>query len=107
MKCPNCGADVPLDSGWVSWCDQCEWGVGAETGQRAATGRRSAREERLANRLGTRMFADLAARRDLRPSGFSLSRVAACAVAVAVHLVSVAVLIAGLVVIVGGWPSSV
>ena len=103
MKCPKCGADVPVDPGWVSWCDHCEWGVDTD-GASATKRRRAAREQGRANRLGSRMFEDLAARRDLRPGGFGLRRTIAYAIAVVVHCFSLAVLISGLALIVGGWP---
>lgn len=52
MRCPQCGATIPVDPQWPTWCDQCGWNVvpqapGSPDTRSAHDDRASARETAL------------------------------------------------------------
>ncbi|MEV4331820.1 M48 family metalloprotease [Streptomyces sp. NPDC049597] len=96
-RCPECGADVPVESRFVTWCDACDWNV--DPGAPAPDPRRiEALRRRLAQRYGERLFADLGPR-----PGRDVAGVLACALALVVHGVTAALAVTGLLLVVLGW----
>ena len=97
--CPSCGAGVPVDAGYPSWCEGCGWNVDpyppkppTTRAQRAAT-RSLARIDEMYKTITTSDAVGRAA---------SASKTKAYALAVGVHAVSAALL--GLLVWAVAWP---
>lgn len=95
QRCPECGADVPVEPRFVTWCDACDWNV--DPGALDPEIRRiEALRRRLAQRYGERLFAELGPRprRDI-------AGVLAYALAFLVHGVTVALVVTGLLLVLG------
>jgi len=98
--CPECGAPIPVDP-WPSWCERCSWGIVAPT----RTPPRTLTEvlfERVGADVGDRTVARLAADDELRPH-LTPSRAAAIAIALCVHLLTVAFLAGSVLLVVRAW----
>lgn len=103
--CPECGEPMPIDERFTAWCAGCAWNVDP-SGAVAPVPERGglkAFEQALAARHAEQLYTELAhggaagaPRRDAAALG-------AYAVAAAVHLVTVALAVAGLLLIVLGW----
>ncbi|QYR19295.1 M48 family metallopeptidase [Paenibacillus sp. sptzw28] len=46
VSCPQCGSDMPVIPGYVTWCDQCDWNLNPE---------RVSSHERLADKLNRKI----------------------------------------------------
>jgi Zn-dependent protease with chaperone function len=99
-SCPQCEAPVPVLPGYPDWCDRCGWNLKAPPRLEPPAGRFT----RLARRSGERLARGLLAARELEPR-WTLARIAAYAIAVAVHLVTLALIAAGLAAIVIDFPN--
>ncbi|MFI1104548.1 M48 family metallopeptidase [Streptomyces melanogenes] len=99
--CPQCGADIPAGERFVRWCTVCDWNVDPEAAA-PTPGRLAALQRRLAHRHGEQLHAELLTdpaarpRRD-RAAGFAF------AVALAVHGLTLALALCGLLLVVLGW----
>ncbi|MEU9193257.1 M48 family metalloprotease [Streptomyces hundungensis] len=102
--CPQCGAEIPEDKRFAKWCTACDWNV--DPGDKEPVrGRFEKAQRRLAHRYGEQLHArllagdtasDSASRRQDR------SGILARAVALAVHTVTVALAVGGVLLIVLG-----
>ena len=100
--CPDCGASVPVTTGYPDWCE-CGWNL-VPPPERDAPG---GRFERLAGRYsGERMARELLAADSLEPR-WTPAKLAAFAVAGAVLLLSAALVAGGLAAIVLEFPNVV
>lgn len=91
--CPACGAAIEVDSGFPAWCEACEWNLLAPAKVARLTRRQRRRAERAAR------HEDVILARALRERGQPVrhdahSRIAA-GIAVTVHLLTLAVVAAG------------
>ncbi|MGW4695849.1 M48 family metalloprotease [Kitasatospora cineracea] len=111
-RCPDCGAPLPPPGRFPLWCASCEWnllppepstaGLPGRARRRAERAARRTERERQAVRERTEQVFRLVA-----ADGSKLrhgSAVAAFLLAGAVHLVSLAVLLAGAALL-AGWPA--
>ncbi|WP_329125322.1 M48 family metallopeptidase [Streptomyces sp. NBC_01465] len=105
MVCPECGAAVPKQERFVSWCAECGWNVDPGTPE-PDRGRLDRLYLRLAHRNGERLYAELAQDADARPRR-DLSSVLAYALALAVHAVTLTCLVGGVLLVVLGWSTVV
>ncbi|MFI8825596.1 M48 family metalloprotease [Streptomyces sp. NPDC053431] len=112
QDCPACGERIPVDSRFVVWCAECGWN--ADPGGRGpgSGGSRIDRLRRtLAHRYGEQLFADLgrdpataAGSLPASPSGSAgAPGLLATALALFVHGITVALVVLGLQLLVGGW----
>jgi hypothetical protein len=95
--CPACGSSVPLDSGFLQWCE-CGWNL-----KPAVIGPPRTTAEALARRLSGRHAEQLRAEVLAKPPSqrrLSGSSVAALLVAILVHLVTIAIAAAGVALMV-------
>jgi Zn-dependent protease with chaperone function len=83
LVCPNCGASVPVDPGYVSWCDACDWNVKPRV-RHDKGGRLDRIADALGQRLGDRLAIELLRAEELKPR-LTPAKVAAYAIALAVH----------------------
>jgi Zn-dependent protease with chaperone function len=101
--CPNCGADVPVHFGFLTWCE-CGWNLtSAQRSDESKT-----RFDRLyaaaGRRLGDRLVSELLTADQLEPR-LTPPRIAAYAIAGGVHLFTAALAIGGVVLGVLAFPN--
>ncbi|WP_153449425.1 M48 family metalloprotease [Streptomyces smaragdinus] len=97
---------MPRDPRFVVWCDACGWNLDPG-GKDPAGGRLEALERALSTRYGQQLYAELSAGGDTRPPRRSAVSLAAFALACLVHALTVALLVAGLLLIVLGWETGI
>jgi Zn-dependent protease with chaperone function len=97
-SCPECGATVPVLSGYPDWCDGCGWGLKPPPTLDLPAGRFGQLERSLGRRSGERMARELLAAEELRPR-LTAAKLAAYAVAAAVHLLTIALAFGGIAAI--------
>jgi Zn-dependent protease with chaperone function len=102
-RCPRCGADVPVNRGFVTWCE-CGWNL--TQGKR--TEERQTRFDRLyaaaGRRLGDRLADELLTAESLEPTQ-TPARIAAYAIALAVHALTLALAVGGVALAVLSFPN--
>ncbi|MCZ4119182.1 M48 family metallopeptidase [Streptomyces sp. H39-S7] len=103
--CPDCGAAVPVDPRFATWCAECGWNTDSAEPD-ALPGRIGAHRVALARRHGEQLHAELAGGGDQSPRRDAHS-VLAYALACAVHLFTVALAAIGLLLVVLGWDTVV
>jgi hypothetical protein len=96
--CPECGAAVPVTSGYPDWCD-CGWNLEPPPEREAPGGR-------FAQLAGKRMARELLEAGSLEPR-WTPAKVAAFAVAGAVHLLSLGLVAGGIAAIALEFPNVV
>ena len=103
--CPNCNAQVPVHEGFRIWCDRCSWNVGGET-RLDDEGFLARQYIRIGERYGKSMLEMLKTTpaQSLRPR-WTLRKATAFSLAASVHLLTLAVLITGILLIATGYPS--
>jgi Zn-dependent protease with chaperone function len=89
-RCPQCAQQIRVDSGYVTWCDQCDWNVDPTGHDRKYPAWRLELEHQLADTL----YRELERGQVHRP-GWDAARVAA-------YLLSAVLLVLPLVALVGG-----
>ena len=57
--CPDCGASIPVTTGYPDWCDRCGWNLRPPPVRETATGRFARLVERAGRRSGERMAREL------------------------------------------------
>lgn len=104
QSCPECGAEIRTDRRFVAWCAACDWNV--DPGQpETPTGRLEVLRRRLARRHGEKLLAEVTGDGPLRPRR-DAAAVLALALALAVHGVTAALFVAGLLLVTLGWGSA-
>ncbi len=105
--CPRCGEAVPADPRFVVWCAACGWNTDPQPPD-APKGRLEGRRHRLAVRHGEQLYGrmqDELTGKDAAGPRLDAAGVAAYVLAWAVHLVTGAIAVAGLLLIVLGLPA--
>ncbi|MFE3638030.1 M48 family metallopeptidase [Streptomyces sp. NPDC059168] len=101
QPCPDCGAEIRGDSRFALWCAACDWNV--DPGQPQPDGGPLDRAVRAAaRRHGQRLLAEMLSGQALRPRR-DASAVAATALALIVHGVTLALAVGGVWCVVAGW----
>ncbi|MCM2412179.1 M48 family metallopeptidase [Streptomyces sp. RKAG290] len=101
QSCPDCGTEVRTQYGFVPWCADCDWNVDPG-GAGEPAGRLETLRRGLARRHGERLYAEVSADAVLRPRR-DLHGMLALALALAVHGVTAALIVGGLLLVVLGW----
>jgi len=103
--CPNCGIEIPVPAGARAWCERCDWNVGGETPDlhESFFERQYAR---ISQRYAKATLETLKATpvKNLRPR-WTIRKVIAFGLAGGVHLVTLALLVTGIVIVVIGFPA--
>lgn len=102
QPCPECGVEIRVDGRFTTWCAACDWNVDPERPDRAEPGRLDSLRQALAHRHGEKLLAEVSAGGTLRPRR-DAAGVLAHVLALAVHGVTVALLVGGLWLVVTGW----
>ncbi|MEU3280235.1 M48 family metallopeptidase [Streptomyces antibioticus] len=101
QPCPECGAEIRGDSRFTVWCAACDWNV--DPGEPQPAGGRLERFERaLARRHGEQLLAEMLSGREPQPRR-DADAVLATALALAVHGVTLALVVGGIWGVVGDW----
>ncbi|MGI5459379.1 M48 family metallopeptidase [Streptomyces sp. CA-249302] len=102
QTCPQCGADMPVDEGYPVWCTGCEWNVAPELFVYGLGGT-AARRRELAGRHAEGTFEELAREgTQRRRAWLTASYVLSYLLAFTVHGLSLALLGAGVGLLVAG-----
>lgn len=103
QACPKCAATIPVISGYEPWCEACGWNL-----EPPRLNERPRLREQIAatlgRRLGEGLFREVQARPSLAPRP-TLAGALAFLIAGMVHLVTLAIVGAGLWVAWRGWPN--
>jgi len=105
QECPQCHAMMPVHFGYITWCDQCGWNLKPHEADRPCNLFESFYRS-LGQRLSRGLFDELSQAGSIQPA-LTLSKVLAFSIAVIVHGLTVALVILGLVLIVGWCPNPV
>ncbi|MEU8894157.1 M48 family metalloprotease [Streptomyces sp. NPDC048442] len=108
--CPDCGSTVPVDPLYVDWCAACGWNVDPADGQRdeSAPGRIEALRRRLAHDYGEELFREpLPGDGSGARPGRGRDATLALLIASAVHALTLALAVGGLLLVVLGWSTVV
>ncbi|WP_415951836.1 M48 family metallopeptidase [Streptomyces sp. KLOTTS4A1] len=100
--CPQCGRTVPGGTRFVTWCESCDWNVDPQVEEPPPFGRVERLRRSLARRHGERLAAEMAGGSAVPPHGDAAS-LAAYALSLAVHSLTVLLAATGLGLIVLGW----
>lgn len=103
--CPKCGSKIPADTGYVSWCDNCNWGVKPHEVEDSASLFAQA-FRRLGERAGRALLDEQLRARSGKPK-FDAAWFAAMAISVLINLLSPAFAVGGVWLIVVTWPNVV
>jgi Zn-dependent protease with chaperone function len=101
--CPECGAEMPVNPGYITWCDKCNWNVSAQQ-PRTSDGILDSVYMALGKRLGQGMLKELMGSGSLKPR-VTAGKVLAYGVATVVHLITLLSYAAGLFLVIAGWPA--
>jgi Zn-dependent protease with chaperone function len=102
--CPTCGTAIPVNAGYISWCE-CGWNLAPPKSESSDS---EGVIERIRLKLGDRMAKDLFAKVVASPSlapEFNLSKLLALAFATLVHLTTLFFVVIGIVMISSLWPN--
>src|SRR5215467_5320492 len=99
--CPRCGKAISVDERFAVWCEHCEWGL--EPADKPESQRERQRQHEAKAR-GERLFAELKNAPVSKPT-LSGDGIAAFAIAIAVHAITIGVFVLGLYVLVTNFPS--
>ncbi|MGW1322637.1 M48 family metallopeptidase [Streptomyces antibioticus] len=104
QPCPECGAEIRGDSRFTVWCAACDWNV--DPGEPQPGGGPLERVERaLARRHGEQLLAEMLSGREPQPRR-DANAVLATALALAVHGVTLALVVGGIWGVMADWGGS-
>jgi Zn-dependent protease with chaperone function len=104
QPCPRCNAELPVNQGFVTWCDRCGWNVTAPSVLRPPQTRFDRLYAAAGRRLGDRLEDELLAAERLDPR-VTPARAAAYAIAVVTTLLTVALAAGGVLLVVLAFPN--
>ncbi|MFE9991150.1 M48 family metallopeptidase [Streptomyces sp. NPDC005381] len=99
--CPDCGSEIRVHSRFSAWCAACDWNVDP-TPPEEKPGRLARARRHRTRRHSERLLAELTAGGALRARRDTAS-VLTYALALAIHALTVAVVVAGLGFLIRGW----
>jgi len=102
QPCPSCGVTIPVDYGYVVWCDRCDWNLEPSTADPPRTLFEKI-QATLGDRMSDRLFESVMRADTLAPR-LTLSRAAANVLAALVHGVTVFFVALGIALLAWGWP---
>ena len=102
QACPACGALVPVHPDYVAWCDQCGWNL-SPLQPEPPQNRLKALYQTVGQQQGQALLERFIREGHLQPT-LTLSRVLAFVLAGFVHAITVLFALAGVVLLVRGWP---
>jgi Zn-dependent protease with chaperone function len=105
-SCPQCQAPLPEVSGYPDWCDACGWNLKPPPRLEPPAGRFDQIASTLGRRSGERMARRLLQARELKPR-WTPERIGAYAIALAFHLLTLALVVGGIAAIVVEFPNVV
>ena len=103
-RCQECRAEIPATPGYPEWCDECGWNLKPPPAHEEDRGRFAQLARALGRRGGDRLARELLEARALKPR-WTPARIAAYAIAIAVHLFTLALIVAGIAAILSDFPN--
>jgi Zn-dependent protease with chaperone function len=103
-RCPECRAEIPATPGYPEWCDECGWNLKPPPSLQEPRGRFTQLARALGRRSGDRLARELLKAREIKPR-WTPARIAAYAIAIAVHLFALALIVGGVAGIVVDFPN--
>jgi len=100
MLCPECTSSIPVDSGYVTWCDRCGWNLEPQD-VGAPRSLIEALYIRIGRTFGRRLYEEV--RKQPGRVSFTASRLLAFIIAACVHLITAVFVVAGVLLIVATW----
>ncbi len=94
QTCPQCGAPLTVEPGFVTWCDRCNWNIQPRRPSRSR-GRFEALYDSLGERFGQSLFDEIKRKQTLK-SQWTIARVAAWLLALSVHSFTLLVFLLGI-----------
>src|SRR5437016_4013221 len=101
--CPNCGDHLPVNPGYVTWCEVCNWNIQPHQ----EIGPRNTFESfyaALGQKLGQVLFNQLAQQPVLKP-GLTTAKILALLLAGVVHATTLGLAGLGVWLIIKTWPA--
>jgi Zn-dependent protease with chaperone function len=102
--CPECHAAVPVLAGFPDWCDRCGWNVKPPQTGEPPGDRFTQLTRALGRRSGQQLARQLLKAKQLEPR-WTPAKIAAYAIAAAVHLLTLALIVFGILAIVVPFPN--
>ena len=97
IRCPECGAEIPREPRWVTWCERCDWNLAGAPEPTTAAGK-AGRAQRRAQERGRRLYEEmLTAGGENR--GRETARVMTYVFAVLLHLPALALALAAVLLV--------
>jgi Zn-dependent protease with chaperone function len=100
--CPVCGATIETVTGFVVWCEACDWNLKPSKAE-APTSFAATFYAAFGQRAGQSLFDEQRLASSLKPT-LTPSRVAATLFALFIHLSTLAILAVGFYLVVTNWP---
>ena len=104
-ECPQCGATIPVHIGYVTWCHECGWNLQPHDPE-PPRNLYEALYASLGRRLSQGLFDELIRTSSLRPT-MTPAKIAAFAIALLVHSITVLLAISGTLLLISSWPNIV
>src|SRR5689334_3774137 len=101
--CPRCSQPIPVDTGFVAWCDRCGWNL-APVEKERDTSRMGRLYQADGRRLGDRMVRELIAADSLEPR-LTPAKLGAYAIATVVLLLPAVFVVVGVLLVIRGFPN--
>ncbi|MEW2398087.1 M48 family metallopeptidase [Streptomyces sp. NPDC046862] len=101
QPCPECGAEIRVDSRFTTWCSACDWNVDPSLSEEDE-GRLETLRRALARRHGEQLLAEMSAGQERR-AGQDVAGVVAFGIAVVVHGMTVVLAAGGIWLVASGW----
>lgn len=102
LACPNCQTTIPVHEGFISWCHKCNWNVSVDRNDGPLTYLDSFYIA-MSRKHSQFLFDSVVQAGTVRPT-LTWPVVLAFILAGAVHLFTVLLLVAGILLVVEGWP---
>lgn len=100
--CPNCGADMSVYRDFVTWCEKCDWGLEGDAKEEKQKSRLEKLYDHLGKQQGRVIFEKIREEKNLKPV-WSKTRILIFFLAGVVHLISIALVFAGLLLLISRW----
>lgn len=100
--CPNCGAQMPVYRDYVTWCEQCDYGIEGDKKEAKRKNRIEKLYEELGKQQSHAIYENLRQVKSLEPA-WSKTKIIIFSMATLIHLISLLLFITGLALLIMKW----